>query len=223
MKNFKYILSLFIVVASVIGCSQDDDLPDVSALPAPTNVAAGISIAQDNSGLVTITPIGENVANFRVNYGDDSGTDSGLLNPGQSTQNTYLEGTYDIVIAASGINGKTTTVAQTIVVSFQAPENLVVIIENDPTVSRQVNVTATADFAVSYQVEFGDAAATVLTSNIGDVTSFVYDAAGTYTITVTANSGSVDTISYTEEFEVTEILAPLTPALFLVMRMLILL
>ena len=82
MKNFKYILSLFIVVASVIGCSQDDDLPDVSALPAPTNVAAVISIAQDNSGLVTITPTGENVANFRVNYGDDSGTDSGLLNPG---------------------------------------------------------------------------------------------------------------------------------------------
>jgi len=212
MKNFKYILSLFIVVASIIGCSQDDDLPDVSALPAPTNVAAVITIAQDNSGLVTITPTGENVANFRVNYGDDSGADSGLLNPGQSTQNTYLEGTYDIVIAAAGINGKTTTVAQTIVVSFQAPENLVVTIENDPTVSRQVNVTATADFAVSYQVEFGDAAATVLTSNIGDVTSFVYDEAGTYTITVTANSGSVDTISYTEDFEVTEILAPLTPA-----------
>ena len=92
MKNFKYILSLFLVITAFISCQQDDDLPDVSALPAPTNVAAVITIAQDNSGLVTIIPTGENVANFRVSYGDGSGTDSGLLNPGESTQHTYAEG-----------------------------------------------------------------------------------------------------------------------------------
>ncbi len=212
MKNFKYILSLFLVITAFVSCEQDDDLPDVSALPAPTNVAAVITIAQDNSGLVTITPTGENVANFRINYGDGSGTDSGLLNPGESTQHTYAEGAYDIVIAAAAINGKTTTVAQTIVVSFQAPENLVVTIANDEGVSRQVNVTATADFAMSYDVDFGDAAGTVITTNIGEVTSFVYEEAGTYTIIVTAFSGSVDTVSYTEEFVVTEITAPLAAA-----------
>jgi len=212
MKNLKYILSLFLVIIAFVGCEQEDDLPDVSALAAPTNVAAVITIAQDNSCVVTITPTGENVANFRVNYGDGSGTDSGLLNPGESAQNTYAEGTYDIVIAASGINGKTTTLAQTIVVSFQAPENLVVTIENDAAISRQVNVTATADFAVSYEVNFGDSANTVIMSNIEDVTSFTYAAAGTYTITVTAFSGSVDTVSYSEDFTVTEILEPLVAA-----------
>lgn len=212
MKNFKYILSLFLVITAFVSCEQEDDLPDVSALPAPTNVAAVITIAQDNSGLVTITPTGENVANFRVNYGDGSGSDSGLLNPGESAQNTYIEGTYEVVIAASGINGKTTTIAQTIVVSFQAPENLVVTIENDPSISKKVNVTATADFAISYEVNFGDPAGTVVMSNIDDVASFIYDDAGIYTITVTAFSGSIDTIDYSEDFEVTEILAPLVSA-----------
>ncbi|WP_289044496.1 hypothetical protein [uncultured Olleya sp.] len=212
MKNFKYILSLFLIITAFIGCEKDDDLPDVSALPAPTNVAAVVTITQDNSGVVTITPTGENVAKYRVNYGDDSGTDSGELNPGESTQHTYAEGTYEIVIAASGINGKTTTVAQTIVVSFQAPENLLVTIENDLGVSRQVNVIATADFAISYDVDFGDPTGTVITNTIGETTSFVYDAAGVYTITVTASSGAIETISYTEDFEVTEILAPLVAA-----------
>ncbi|WP_452222698.1 hypothetical protein [Lacinutrix chionoecetis] len=212
MKNFKYIISLFVAITAIIGCSTDDDLPDVSVLPAPSNVAAVITIAQDNSGLVTITPTGENVASFRVNYGDGSGLDSGLLNPGESTQNTYTEGTYEVVIAATGINGKTTAVAQTIVVAFQAPQNLVVTIENDSAVSKQVNVTATADFAMSYEVDFGDPAGTVLSSNIGETTSFIYDDAGTYTITVTAFSGSVDTLSYSEDFEVTEILAPVAAA-----------
>lgn len=212
MKNLKYIFSLFIIITAFLGCEQEDDLPDVSALPAPSNVAAVVTIAQDNSGLVTITPTGENVASFRVNYGDGSGTDSGLLNPGESAQNTYEEGVYEIVIAATGINGKTTIIAQTIEVSFQAPENLVVTIENDANISKQVNVTASADFAMSYEVNFGDPAGTIIMSNIDETTSFVYNDAGTYTITVTAFSGSVDTISYSEEFEVTEILAPLVAA-----------
>ncbi|QXP59292.1 carbohydrate binding domain-containing protein [Olleya sp. HaHaR_3_96] len=212
MKHFKYILSLFLIITAFVACEQDDDLLDLNAIAAPTNVAAFTTIAQGSSGIVTITPTGENVTSFVVYYGDGSETDSGVLNPGESTENAYLEGTYDIVITASGINGKTTTVAQTIVVSFQAPENLVVTIENDNAVSKQVNVTATADFAMSYDVDFGDAAGTVITTNIGEVTSFVYEAAGTYTITVTASSGSVDTISYSEAFEVTEILAPLTAA-----------
>jgi len=38
---------------------------------------------------------------------------------------------------------------QDLVISFQAPENIQVIVENDPAVSKQVNVTVTADFAVT--------------------------------------------------------------------------
>jgi hypothetical protein len=41
-----------------------------------------------------------------------------------------------------------------VVVSFKAPENLVVTIENDLEVSKKVNIT-TADYALFYDVYFG--------------------------------------------------------------------
>jgi len=143
MKTIKQLLSLFLLVAIAMSCAENDDLPDVNALPAPTNISALVTVSQDNSGLVTITPLGESVASFRVAYGDDSGESSEELQPGESTQRVYEEGTYQIAISASGINGKTTTVAQDIMVSFKPPENLLVTIENDGAMSKKVNVTAT--------------------------------------------------------------------------------
>jgi hypothetical protein len=209
MKTVKYLLSLVLVVATIISCSQDDDnATDISNVPAPTNVSALVVIAQDNSGLVTITPLGEGVSTFSVNYGDGTGNTSGVLQPGESAQNTYDAGTYTIAITATGINGKNTTVSQQIVVSFLPPQNLMVTIENDSNVSRKVNVTATADLAMSYEVNFGDVNNTVVSGNIGDEVSFIYDAIGTYTITVTAFSGSPDTAVYTEDFTVTELVVP---------------
>jgi hypothetical protein len=44
-----------------------------------------------------------------------------------------------------------------VVVSFKAPENLVVTIENDLEVSKKVNIKATADYALFYDVYFGEA------------------------------------------------------------------
>lgn len=212
MKTIKNIFSLILLVTFVISCVQDDDLPDVNALPAPTNVSALVTVAQDNSGLVTITPLGESVASFRVAYGDNSGENSGELQPGESTQHIYSEGTYTIAISASGINGKTTTVSQEIIVSFQAPENLMVTIENDASISKQVNVTASADFAMSFEVDFGEMDASPVMANIDETVSFLYQEIGTYTITVTAFSAATETAVYTEEFVVTEISQPLTAA-----------
>ena len=209
MKTVKYLLSLVLVVATIISCSQDDDNAiDIAGVPAPTNVSALVVITPDNSGLVTITPLGEGVSTFSVNYGDGTGNTSGILQPGESAQNTYEAGIYNIAITATGINGKTTTVSQEIEVSFLPPQNLMVSIENDSNISRKVNVTATADLAISYEVNFGDANNTVISGNIGDEVSFIYDMAGTYTITVTAFSGSTDTAVYTEDFTVTELVVP---------------
>lgn len=209
MKTVKYLLSLVLVVATIISCSQDDDNAiDIAGVPAPTNVSALVVITPDNSGLVTITPLGEGVSTFSVNYGDGTGNTSGILQPGESAQNTYEAGIYNIAITATGINGKTTTVSQEIEVSFLPPQNLMVSIENDSNISRKVNVTATADLAISYEVNFGDANNTVISGNIGDEVSFIYDMAGTYTITVTAFSGSTDTAVYTEDFTVTELVIP---------------
>ena len=211
MKNFKYILTSFLAVLLVFTCAnEDDDTNYVNQIEAPKNVSALITVTQDNTGLVTITPLGEGVVSFKVNYGDGSEL-SEDLNPGESTQHTYEEGVYNAIIVATGLNGKTTSVTQEVVVSFQAPQNLVVTIENDATISKQVNINANADFALSYEVNFGDGSDAIMT-NFEEPYSYQYTDAGIYTITVTAFSAAIEPTVYTEEFEVTAILQPLNAA-----------
>ena len=212
MKNLKYVFSICLVLLISISCVQDDDNTDfVNNIAAPTNVSALFTVTQDNTGLVTISPLGEGVSNFKVNFGDSSGV-SDFIDPGNNVQHIYEEGSYEVTITAFGLNGLTTSVNQSLVVSFQAPQNLEVIIENDAAISKQVNVTATAEFAISYEVDFGDPANTVLMANNGESVSFIYDDPGTYTISITSFSAAIETTQYTEEFEVTAIVQPLASA-----------
>ncbi|MBR9914436.1 MAG: hypothetical protein GYB32_06345 [Algicola sp.] len=212
MKIIKYVFGLCLVALVAYTCAEDDDNTDyVNGIAAPTNVSANVVVTQDNTGLVTITPLGEGVTSFNVSFGDGSDA-SEAIQPGSSVNHTYEEGTYEATITANGLNGLSTTVVQPIVVSFQAPQNLMVSIENDTAVSRQVNVMASADFALSYEVDFGEAGSTPIMANIDELVSYTYETAGTYTITVTAFSAAVETATYTEEFLVTEILQPLAAA-----------
>ena len=78
--------------------------------------------------MVSITPTGEGVVSYSVDYGDGSNI-SESINPGNSVVNTYPEGTYEATVIAVGLNGEVTeTVVVTVVVSYSAPENLVVTI-----------------------------------------------------------------------------------------------
>ena len=214
MKRINLILTL-ISLAVLTTCS-DDDIRDTSYLnnvEAPTNVSLLFSVTQDNTGLVTMTPSGEGAMIFNVFFGD--GTQAPVkLEPGELTSNVYEEGTYTVKTIATGLNGLKTEVEQPLVVSFQAPQNLLVSIENDGIVSNTVRVTATADFGISYEVDFGEEGDDdIITSNIGEEIVYEYQAAGIYTITVTAFSAAIETAQYVEEdFEVTEILAPLIGA-----------
>ena len=212
MKIIKYILSLSLIVLAVFACTtEDDNTSYVNDISAPTNVSATVTVTQDNSGLVTITPLGEGVSNFNITFGDGSDA-SDTIQPGSNVEHTYLEGTYEAIIVANGLNGLATTFIQPIVVSFQAPQNLMVTIENDLSISKQVNVMASADYSISYEVNFGDPSATTLSANIDENISFTYQDAGVYTITVTAFSAAIETALYNEEFEVTEILQPINAA-----------
>lgn len=213
MKIFKYTFQLFLVALIAMGCSQEDDSTDyVDSIAAPTNISAAVSATQDNTGLVTITPLGEGVVWYSVNFGDGSEI-SESIKPGESVQHIYAEGTYDAAITATGLNGLTTTATQAVVVSFKAPENLVVTIENDPAISKQVNVTATADYAISYEVYFGEPGNDEpVSANNGDTVSYTYQEAGVYTIKVVSMSAAIQTTEYSEEFEVTAILQPLASA-----------
>lgn len=210
MKIFKYTLLLFSLF--FISCSEDDNTDYVNSIAAPTNVSAKVSVTQDNTGVVNITPIAEGATSYTVDFGDGSEV-SEAIKPGSTVAHTYTEGSYEVAITAVGLNGKKTTVTQTIEVSFKSPENLVVTIANDEAVSKQVNVTANADFALSYKVYFGEIEEEEpVEAAIGESISYTYQEAGTYTIKVVAMSAAIATTDYEEEFVVTAIVQPLSSA-----------
>lgn len=213
MKNIKLILTSFLLIA-FLGCEEDErNTQFVDDADAPSELVLQFRTTQDNTGLVTITPNAVGAIKFNITFGD--GTNNSVeLDPGQSIDNVYAEGTYTVNVIATAINGKTTEIDQELVVSFQAPQNLVVTIENDGIQSNTVNVTASAEFALSYEVDFGeDGVDSVVSANIADGITYVYQAPGLYTITVTAMSAAIETTQYVEtDFEVTEVLQPVVAA-----------
>ncbi len=211
MKTIKYIVSLGVILLFFANCSEDDNNLDfVKKVTPPTNVSALFQVTQDNTGLVTITPSAEGAVSFNITFGDETEA-PGTVAQGESIDHTYAEGTYTVQIEAVGLTGLKAQISQELVVSFNAPENLDVTIENDQAVSKQLNVTVTADFAITYEVDFGDGS-DPKSANIGDTISYVYAEPGTYTISVIVMGAALETTEYTADFEVTEILQPIASA-----------
>ena len=179
MKNiYKLFCSIFVLLLFV-GCEENfSDSTDFANVAPPTNVSASFEVTQDNTGLVTITPSGEGAISFSIDYGDGSEV-SPSIKSGGNIQHTYKEGSYTVKVTATGLNGLTAVGEVPLTVSFKAPENLVFTIENDATVSKQVNVTATADYATMFEFHPGIAGADPATANIGETLSYQYAEAGT--------------------------------------------
>ena len=210
MKIIKSALIFCLLMVTAISCESDDDNTNL-ALEAPTNLSVSIDVTQDNTGLVTLTPLAQGATRFNIDFGDGSALAEGIAQ-GNSIDHVYSEGVYQATIEAFGLGEESTSITKEINVSFRAPENLIVSIENDAAISKQVNVMASADFALSFEVNFGQLGSEPVEGNDGDIVSFVYDEPGIYTITITAFSAAIETLTYSEEFEVTEILAPLVAA-----------
>ncbi len=212
MINMKKTIKSILIMIVIISCTDSRDLGFLEEVAIPSNVSALFDITQDNSGLVTITPSGESANVFEINLGD--GSEIVTLNSGESTEKIYSEGSYTISITAYNIVGDSTEVSQTLVVSFLAPQNLEVGIENDASISKQVNVTATADFATTYEFYSGEPGVEqpVATANIGDGISYGYQTPGVYSVRVVAKGGAIETTEYAVDFEVTEIVFPLSAA-----------
>ncbi|MDO5969190.1 PKD domain-containing protein [Flavivirga aquimarina] len=211
MKTLKYIFSFTLVF--LISCAEDDnDLSFIDEVIAPSEVSALFKVTQDNTGEVTITPNATGASNFNINYGDGTEETANVVQ-GESISHTYEEGSYTVTIEAVGITGLKTEATQNLEVSFKAPENVDVAISNDVAVSKQVNVTANADFAISYDVYFGESGIDdPVSANIGESVSYTYQNAGTYTIRVVVMGAAIATTEYKEDFEVTEILQPIASA-----------
>ena len=212
MKKLKSIYKALIVLIIISACEDETNLDFLNDVALPSNVGANYVITQDNSGLVTIIPYAEGATSFDVVYGD--GSDLVNFANGESTQHIYSEGSYTVGIVAYNIKGESTEVSQELTVSFQAPQNLVVTIENDAVTSKKVNISATADFATMYEFYSGEDGVDqpVVTGNIGEPISYNYENPGVYSVRVVAKGGAIETTEYTEDFEVTEILAPITKA-----------
>jgi hypothetical protein len=216
MKNIKLLFSFLLMLAVTISCSVpegiDGDTSFLASASDPAAVSALATITQNNSGKVTLTPRGEGATKFEVYFGDGTAQPA-IVSAGSSAVHIYREGVYTVKIVAIGITGKRTESTQQINVSFRSPENLVVTIENDRAISKKVTVRATADFALFYEVYFGDVANEVpVQVNNGEATSHIYANAGTYTIKIVSKSGAIRTTNYQEDFVVTAIMAPTTAA-----------
>ena len=197
----------------MVGCDEDfsDNNEFARNIVPPSNVTAAFDITQDNTGNVTITPTAEQAISFTIDYGDGSDI-SPEIKTGGSIQHTFKEGSYTLKVTAKGLNNLTTTADVSLVVSFKAPENLQVSIENDTNKSKQVNVTATADYATVFDFISGEDGAEKVTANIGETASFTYKEPGIYSVKVVARGAAIATTEWNMDFEVTAILAPTVSA-----------
>ena len=212
MKNIYKLFSSIFVLLLIVGCEDDfSDTTDFANVAPPSNISASFQVTQDNTGLVTITPSGEGSISFVIDYGDGSDVSSSINNGG-NIQHTYKEGSYTVKVTATGLNGLTAVGEVPLTVSFKAPENLILTIENDAVKSKQVNVSVTADFATLYEYHPGVTGVDPVTANIGESLSYQYSEAGVYTVRVVAKGAAIETTELTQEFEVTAILAPTVPA-----------
>ena len=214
MNNIKKIYKVLLLLLIVVACEEDlRDISFAENILLPSNISATYDITQDNTGLVTITPTADGSVSYEVYFGDGT-SEPASVTQGENVQHTYAEGTYDVKIVALNLNGDEVEATQQLVVSFNAPQNLVVVIENDPAISKQVNITANADFATMFDFDSGETNATqpVANGNIGNTISYQYTDAGTYAIKVIAKGAAIETTEYAMDFEVTEILEPITAA-----------
>lgn len=200
MKKLTVILSISTLILAA-GCSKmdgiDDDLSFLNTSKS-ANLNSLFDITNDNSGKVKITPTGDGVSSFLVNFGEGTGADaSAVVAPGNNVTHAYPEGSYTVTIVAKNLSGDETTSTYPLQVTYRAPENI------DITTSSTVHVLkvkASALYAKSYKVYFGDnanEAGTPLAA--GAELSHEYATAGKYTVKVVALSGGAATAEKTTE------------------------
>lgn len=195
MKNIKFLTVFCTSLILLASCKKDlfEDVSFLNTASVPAKLSALYNITQDNSGLVTITPMGEGAVSFDVFYGDATATPVKVL-AGKSTQHVYQEGAYKVKIVGYSVTGKTTEVTQDLTVSFRAPENLKVTLQQN---GLNLVVGASAIYETFFRVYFGDST----TKNPepfksfieGQTVSYNYASAGTYVVRVVALSGGAAT------------------------------
>jgi hypothetical protein len=196
MHNIKFLYSLAFIALMLTACDKegiDDDTSFVTGAPAASGVDKVITISNDNSGLVTIQPTGTGISSNTINFGHGTGAGAtAQVAPGASASHIYPEGNHTITVISKDIAGRETTNTYPISVTYRAPEEVEAAISHN---ANSVSVKASALYASSYLVYFGDAVNEVGTPLAADGTVFhEYAAEGKYNVRVVAISGN-DTYS----------------------------
>jgi hypothetical protein len=194
------------------GCSKDTEEINLDAIEAPTNISAKISIAPDNTGTVTIIPIGEGISQFEVYYGDTTAQPV-LLGAGVPTTHRYNEGNYTLRVVGITLNGKRTERTFPLAISFFPPTNLAVNLSVSTLNTMEINVTATADFQTNFRIFYGENPNEVPETFLeGETKTHVYTNPGTYQVRVFAVSGSAQSaVPFTRMVTVTRSVLLLLP------------
>jgi len=197
-KIYPFLLSaLFLIV--VLSCTQEDrDTTFTDGIAIPSNLSLLVQITQDNTGLVTLTPSGESVAQYTIDFGDNSET--AMVTPGEFFTHTYQEGVYTANLTATNLSGETASITQEVVVSFLPPENLLVTITPVSGDAFSITVSATADLATGFDVTFGeDPNQDPIAFMQGESVPYTYSSTGTFDVRVVAMAGGNATIESTTQ------------------------
>lgn len=195
-----------VLLAVMSGCEKkdgiDDDLSFLNTATT-TNNNSIFDISNDNSGNVRITPTGQGSSSFVVNFGHGTGASaSAVVMPGNSVTHAYPEGTYTVTIVSKSLSGQESTATYPITVTYRAPEDLIVTKTHSP---YQLKVKATAKYAASYLVYWGDVANEVGTPlATGGEVSHTYASSGNYTLKVVALSGGAAKTEEISQVTITE-------------------
>ena len=196
MKKAIFILS---VLTAFYSCSKitDGDLDFLQTEQAPASSSLLFNIADDNSGLVTITPSSAGASSYEINFGDGTAEAVTVL-AGKTTSHVYKEGEYAVKMSAKSLGGKTTDTTIALKITFRAPEDVVINAAAD---QHKVTVSATALYATGgFKVSFGeDANETPTLIAAGASLEHTYASSGIYTVKVEAMSGGAATTVATKD------------------------
>ena len=127
MKKSAYLIKTLLLSLLLIGCieEKDENYDFIQTISDPQNISAEIYV-DENTGTVSVTPMGEGVVLYEINFGEDS-AEIESVDPGESVDHSYLlEGIYTITISGFGLNGSVVEVTYEVDIPFIVPESLVI-------------------------------------------------------------------------------------------------
>ena len=127
MKKSLYLIKTLLLSLFLIGCVEEknENYDFIQTISDPQNISAEIYV-DENTGTVSVTPMGEGVVLYEINFGEDS-AEIELADPGESVDHSYLiEGIYTITISGYGLNGSVVQTSYEVDIPFIVPESLVI-------------------------------------------------------------------------------------------------